>query len=304
MTFSAAELAERRNFIGASECAAALGLSPFFSSVELYLDKIGQGTPIDETIPMMVGTALEPVTIALFERETGHTVSQRQHKFVDPTTAWRRASVDGMAEDGWIVEAKTSGDFRGWGDGDDEIPEHYLFNAAHSLACVPDAPGVYFPVLVGGRTYKHYRVKRDEDLIELVRAGEANFMELVATRKPPEPTSVDDVKRLYPRDNGQGITATPEIERLALEVAKLKAQAKQVEEATQDALTQICSFLGPYSTLRRVSLIGALGTPLATWNSQDENRVDPAALRANYPDVAKAVTKQTTIRKYLNKVKV
>ena len=303
MPFTAEELRERQKFIGASEASAALGLSPFFSAVDLYLSKTGQGQPIEETIPMMVGTALEPVAIALFERETQLKVGMRQERFYAAETPWRRATVDGIAEDGWIVEAKTSGDYRGWGDGEDEVPQHYLFNAAHSMACVPDAPGVYFPVLIGGRTYRTYRVPRDAELIDLVLAGEAAFWPHVQQRVPPEPKSMGDLKLLYPKSLGTEVIATPEVEAAANRIAHAKAHIKSQQEVIDDDMLTVCKHMGTAGTVRRISLTGTAGAVLATWNSHEETRIDADKLRAEYPQVAKAVGKVSTVRKYLNKIK-
>jgi putative phage-type endonuclease len=303
MPFTDEQLAERRKFIGASEASAALGLNPFFSQVDLYLDKIGEGIPFETTIPMMVGTALEPVTLELFERQSGLRVEARQKVYRDPKCAWRRCTVDGMTDDGAIVEAKTSGDFRGWGDGGDEVPQHYLLNAMHSLSCVPEALGVHFPVLVGGRTYRCYYVPRDEELIGMVADGEAQFMEHVRQRIAPAPKSLDDMKALYPKSSGTPITATEEVEKAAQRIAFGKRGIKKLQEMIDEDMLIITSFMKEHSELRRLSLTGAQGAVLATWNSQERRTIDADALRANYPDIAKAVTRVSTNRIYLNKIK-
>lgn len=304
MTFTPAQLAERRKYLGASESSAALGLSPWFSPVELFLDKIGQGAPIEETIPMMVGTALEPVTLALFERETGLVADLRQQVFVDENCPWRRCTVDGYTSDDWIVEAKSSGDFRGWGDADDEIPQHYLYNAMHSLKCIPQAKGVYFPVLLGGRSFELYRVKRDDEMVDLVCKGEELFMERVRNHTPPEPKSVDDVKLLYPRDNGQSIFASAQIEADAIAIAHYKAEMKSSQEAIDNLMTRVTAFMGANATLRRVTLTGAQGATLATWNTVERNTIDSAKLRQIHPRIAEECTKTSVGRTYLNKYKV
>lgn len=304
VTFSLEQLEERRKFIGGSEAAAALGMSPFFSQVDLYLAKLGQGNPIETTIPMMVGTALEPVAIELFERESRMAVGLRQEVFNDQNCPWRRCTVDGIAPDNWIVEAKTSGDFRGWGDGEDEVPQHYIFNAMHSLACVKDSPGVYFPVLIGGREYRTYRVKRDEELIQLVCDAEADFMKLVKSRTPPKPRSMDDVKALYPKSMPVAVSATPEIAAAAERIARRKAELKIHEKEIETDMVAVTSFMKTAGEIRRISLTGSQGATIATWNSQERRSIDADALRSEYPEIAQKVTKVSTSRVYLNKVKV
>jgi predicted phage-related endonuclease len=302
MAFTQEQLVERRGFLGASECASALGESPFFSQVALYLDKIGEGEPIEKTLPMLVGQALEPVTLELFTRETQLTVTDHQRQYTDPSCKWRRCTVDGMAHDGWIVEAKSSGDFRGWGDGGDEVPLQYLYNAHHSLACVSDAPGVYIPVVIGGRTYRTYVIRRDPDLVDMVRKGEAAFMDLVKKRRPPQPKDREDVFLLYPKSNEMFVQGNETIMGKVRDHARAKAEAKGLEARIELLARDITAFMGAAGTLKRM-VLGGPGEIMATWNSQERRTIDADALRANYPDIAKTVTKVTPTRVFLNKVK-
>jgi putative phage-type endonuclease len=263
MAFTQEQLKERQGYIGGSEAAAALGLSPFFTQLQLYQAKIGDGEPIETTIPMMVGTALEPVAIALFERETQMKVTDRQTQFVDSSVPFRRCTVDGLAPDGWIIEAKTSGDFRGWGEDEDEIPLQYIYNAAHSLACVPAAGGVYLPTLIGGRTYRTFKVQRNQELIELVKQGEVRFMDRVRKRLPPDPKTQEDLKILYPKDHGVTRTATASDARLVAELKAIKAQVKELAEKQEAAEIQVKQLIGDAATLLHPN-----GGPIATWKSQ------------------------------------
>lgn len=264
MAFTAAQLVERQKFVGASECSAALGLSPFFSQLELYQSKKGLAEPIEMTIPLMVGQALEPVVLEIFERESKMRVFDRQKVMVDPKCPWRRASLDGRTEDGGIVEAKTSGDFRGWGKGGDEVPLHYLYNAMHSLACVPDAKVVYFPVLVGGRTYRLFEVARDEELVDLVRQGEDHFMNAYVFKSvPPPPVNADDLKILYPRDKGGMKIATEDEIKAVATLAAIKASIKILKKEEEDAEFSVKNVIGD-----NVTLVAPGGIELATWATQ------------------------------------
>lgn len=266
MAFTAEQLIERRKFLGASECSAALGMSTFFTPLELYQSKKGLGEPIETTIPMMVGAALEPVAIELFERESKMKVFDRQKVVVDPNCPWRRASLDGRADDGGLVEAKTSGDYRGWGKQDDEIPLPYLYNAMHSLACVPDAKTVYFPVLIGGRVYRMYEVKRDEELIDLVRMGEDAFWNSHVMRNvPPPPTNVDDLKIMYPRDKGGIKIASADDAKMVATLAAVKKSIKILEEEEKKVAFAVKALIGDNSTLQ-----SADGTALATFTTTDK----------------------------------
>jgi putative phage-type endonuclease len=303
MALTAEQLIERRGFIGASEAAAALGMSSWFTRLQLFQSKKGLGQPIETTIPMMVGTALEPTVLELCERETGMLITDRQKLLVDPTCPWRRCSLDGIAEDGEPVEAKTSGDYRGWGEGEDDIPLPYLYNAHHTFACMPTATKMYFPVLIGGRTFKQYCIERSEDLVQLVREGEEEFMEFVHSGVAPPATNMDDLRILYPRDNGQVIEATDEIEQVVSTLAAVKAERKEIEEREEALVLDMKKYLGAHATLRRSHLKSAGGLILATFNTSDVSKFDKDRLKKEHPSMIEDYTSKEPQRRLLLKVK-
>jgi len=73
-------LAVRRTGIGGSDAAAAVGLNPYMSARELWLDKTGRAEgmprpdPNDTTSPTYWGTLLEPIVAASYTKLTGNRV--------------------------------------------------------------------------------------------------------------------------------------------------------------------------------------------------------------------------------------
>src|SRR5690349_20262127 len=73
-------LAVRKTGIGSSDAAAAVGLNPNKSQLELWLEKTNHDAnlpkpdPNDEASPMYWGTLLEPIVAAHYTRRTGHRV--------------------------------------------------------------------------------------------------------------------------------------------------------------------------------------------------------------------------------------
>lgn len=299
MPFTPAELEERRRYLGGSEAAAALGLSPYFTPLDLYRSKTGEGEPIEETLPMKVGTALEPVTLEIFEKETGMRVVDRQLRVVDARNPWRRATLDGRAEDGWLVEAKASGVWQNWGKEVDDVPAPIIYQCQHQLACDVDAPGVYVPVILGQRTFRKYEVRRDAELIEMLTVGELAFMDLVAKRKAPAPMTTDDLKVLYPWDTGATIEATDYIEAVAYKLAQTKADLKEIEKLEESQAFEIKEYMREAAIL-----VDKKGVPLFTHKANTENRIDVTLLRKEQPAIAMAYTRESTVRKLLCKIKV
>ena len=65
----------RRSGIGGSDAAAALGLSPWKSPLELWEEKaMGKTQPRQENDAMIFGRLLEPIVREEFVRRTGYKV--------------------------------------------------------------------------------------------------------------------------------------------------------------------------------------------------------------------------------------
>lgn len=298
MPLTPAQLAERQRYLGASEAAASLGLSTFFTMVQLYQSKIGEGEPIEETIPIMVGHALEPVTLHFAQKELGE-IKDRQTVIYDPHYPWRRATLDGRINKREAVEAKSSGMWQDWGKDEDAVPVSHIYQAQHQMACDEDLERIWIPVILGQRQFRMYHVDRDQEMIELMTDRQLLFMDYVARRMPPPPMNTEDLKILYPRDTGEAVMATPEI----AAAVNLFAEAKQMKKIAETNETlygdQIREFMGTAATL-----LDHYGKPLITWKSYDETRVNVTKLREEDPLTAARYSEINSVRKLLCKVKL
>ena len=195
------QLHDRRLGIGASEAPVILGLSPWRTRLDLWLEKTGHGEPQAETLPMRVGTALEPVVLRAFEDERGVAVTDRQRRFVDPRLPWRWATVDGIAGSA-LVEAKTTGSADGWGEpGTDQVPPHYVAQVQHAMACA-ELEIAYIPVLIAARDFRVYEVRRDDTIIAAITDAEAEFWSRVQSGEAPPLQAPTDARIRWPQDSG------------------------------------------------------------------------------------------------------
>src|SRR4051794_20907188 len=70
----------RKQGIGSSDAAAAVGLSPYKSALELWMEKTSQDQALpkldvnDESSPAYWGTLLEPIVAAHYCKRTGNRV--------------------------------------------------------------------------------------------------------------------------------------------------------------------------------------------------------------------------------------
>ena len=116
-------LAERMKGIGGSDVAAILGLSKWSTPYDVWQSKLGLADPTPDNDAMKWGRLLEPVVRQAYAERTGLAVAVPSDPLVMPGYDFARANLDGIREDGRIVEIKTARYADGWGDeGSDEVP--------------------------------------------------------------------------------------------------------------------------------------------------------------------------------------
>lgn len=280
MSLTPEQIAERRQGIGASDAPAVLGLSPWRTPLEVFLEKTGRAGPQEESLPMRVGRALEPVVLQAFAEETGLSVTRQQERIIDPALPWRWATVDAIA-DGALVEAKTAGDRGEWGEpGTDQIPRHYIVQVQHALACT-GFKLAYVPVLLSGRDFRVYEVRRDEAIISAITEREVEFWSRIERDDPPPLSSADDVRLRWPVDNGASVLATPEDLEDVAALRTLKDVVRGHESELKTLETKLKTRLG-----EAAQLIDDDGRVLVTWrSSKPVMRFDADAFKVVHPEL-------------------
>ncbi len=87
-------LTQRRRGIGGSDAAAILGLNPWVSPFDVYLDKLGLSDPKPDTEAMRQGRDLEEYVAQRFVEATGKEVQVAPAMFQHPEHEWMLANVD------------------------------------------------------------------------------------------------------------------------------------------------------------------------------------------------------------------
>jgi putative phage-type endonuclease len=187
-------LSVRKQGIGSSDAAAAVGLNPYQSALELWLVKTGRDSnlpqvdPQDDTTPMYWGTMLEHIVAAHYVKRTGRRVRRinavLQHP--DHDKRWMLANIDreviGDPEVS-ILECKTAGinGARLWRDG---VPEYVQLQVQHQLGVTGKA-AADVAVLICGQDLEIHRIERDEGLIAHLIDLERQFWQYVVDDQPP-----------------------------------------------------------------------------------------------------------------------
>lgn len=165
-------LAQRRTGITGTDVSAILGINPWASPLDIWLDKRGQAEPKAENMAMRLGNLLEPVVATLYAEETGATLidpgflrhQARGWHIGTPDRVTIHKDDDRLGQWGTLIEIKTARSGNEWGDpGTDQIPRHYLTQVAWYLA-LTELQVAHVAVLIGASDYRRYEVQRDLDL--------------------------------------------------------------------------------------------------------------------------------------------
>lgn len=282
-------LAVRRTGIGGSDAAAAVGLNPYMSALELWLEKTGRAdglprpSPDDTTSPTYWGTLLEPIVAASYTKQTGNRVRRVNAVLRHPTIPWMLANLDREivgVPDAQILECKTAGEFgaRLWRNG---VPEYVELQVMHQLA-VTGKQAAHVAVLLCGQALEVYRIERDEPLIARLVELESRFWQFVESDTPPPADGSESADRalrhLYPGHGGT-VDFTSDLH-LSSVFADLVAVRAEIEsrQAIEGQLKQVVQQAMGDAT-RAVFETGSVSFK----RSKDSSTVDLARLLADHP---------------------
>lgn len=290
-------LAVRERGIGSSDAAAAVGLCPYKSPLQLWMEKTGRGAtlpqvdPQDDASPMYWGTLLEPIVAAHYTRRTGLRVRRVNAVLQHPDHPWMLANIDREvlgAPEVQILECKTAGLYgaRAWDEG---VPESVQLQVQHQLA-VTGKQAADVAALIGGQELRIHRLVRDDALIANLVALERVFWEHVERDTPPpvDGSASCDValRALWPHDGGQ-VLDWREDSRMGALFADLLAVRQTLRDQThQEALIKQAIQQRMGEATRALFETGEV-----TWRrSQDSQAIDVNRLRREAPETAQAFT--------------
>lgn len=295
-------MSSRSRYLGGSDAAAALGISPYKTPFQLWLEKTGQTDGnATETAPMRWGTKLEAVVADAYAEQTGRTITDGP-RLVD---GFRAGSLDRITvpipgDDIRIVEIKTARRGDGWGEvGTDDIPLHYAAQGLHYLSLLPRAVACDFPVLISGSDFRIYTLHRDDALIaQLVEAEVAWWRRHVEGNQPPEPLTTQDYQRRWRTIEGKVVRLDDVGVATARELANIRERMKFYAKAEEEVSNRLRAMIGDGEVAE-----GPDGAVVATWKEQEARPLDVEAVRAAHPEIAEKLTKVTTSRVLRLKIK-
>lgn len=297
----------RARYIGGTDSSVILGVNPHRSIVDLWLEKVGRheqaaNDPKRDAI-LKRGRLLEPVILEMTVdklRERGHAVKvlAKNRRYRDTQHRFLSAEIDAELEiDGeevnWDGKSVHYSQADKWGEPESEdIPIHYAAQFMHGLMVHPgQRQRTLVSALRSLDDVDLYWTRRDEVTIAAMREREVRFWtDNVKAKVPPAPTSLEDIRGLFPKAKPSNIEATPEIAAKVAELRDLAKQIKDLEERETVLRFQISQFMGDHALL-------TLGVrDLMSFDEQVRSSFDLHSFRRKHADWEEMFTRRSTTR--------
>jgi putative phage-type endonuclease len=185
--------AYRKEMRNASESPAVLGISPWVTPYGLWLVKTGRSTQATTEEAMAHGTKLEPEARTAYEEQTGEIMNPLVLQ-----DGLYSASLDGINLAGDLIceikcpfRAKFSALWKEAKEG--RVPGHYNVQIQHQLM-VAGAATAHLWVYAGGEGLL-ITVRRDEEVMGLIREAWDDFQQYLDGDTPPPLTDADSAQR-------------------------------------------------------------------------------------------------------------
>lgn len=310
---------DRNLFLGGSDAAAVMGLSPWATPVELWQQKTGRvpKPPPDRAQQKRFdrGHRLEPfirdMAIDKLRDDLGLEVElvACNARYVDPEHSFLSCEIDfelrltgTMAIGGNVVEfdgehinvdAKSVTGFarKKWGDVDTEdVPIEYAAQFMHGLMVT----GRRYCLVAALRSFDDvdlFWTVRDDETIAGIRPKLVKFwVEHVLGNTPPDPMVFDDIKALFPNDDGLPVEASQEVAEKVEQLREVKALIKKYEETEEALKFDISEWISPHAILT----FG--GKEIASWKGQGDTRLDLAAFKEAHPQLFAEFSRTKIVR--------
>lgn len=279
-------LEQRRAGVGGSDAAVIVGVSKWRTPYELWAEKRGEGGEQADNVDMLIGRLLEPEIRQRYADQTGRIVRMPEGIIRHPTHDWMLATLDGVTDDGRVLEIKTARSGPEWGEpGSADIPENYLLQVQHYLAVTGCEVADVAVMFKDRRTLavQVYEVPADAELQDMLIDAEADFWQSVIDGIPPAPVSYSDMLARFGRSSTDGaVIASEEVARAVATLKQIRKTRDSLDEAEEAARAVVMGALGAKDTL----LLSATGAPVVTWKAaKPATRFDASAFKTEHPDL-------------------
>lgn len=279
---------DRSLFLGSSDIAAILGLSPWATAYDVWLEKteriVDSEWDTDHAKRLRRGNRMEPLIIEMLQEERDVFVHARNVRAfhddydflgcqIDYTYVYHSDSPGTSVGNGEVksVDPRAAHE---WGpDGSQEIPAHYAAQIMYALA-VTGRQKATIAALIGD-DLRCYRFERDEELCAALIQKAVDFWNShVISRIPPPPQTKADAAALVRKFAGFSFEASDSLKAalavlrdVKVKVKSLAHEAEAAEMAVLELLAISISAHGEVGDAAKFNVIDG-GKSIASWNLQ------------------------------------
>jgi putative phage-type endonuclease len=227
----------RAKRIGGSDVGAILGVNPYKSIVDVYVDKT-EGSNFKGNNATYWGHMLEGTILKEFSNKHKELIVYEVPYSV--VNDFLIANLDGALKDKetgdyGVLEIKTTSLWNKKDWEDDVIPQYYYAQVQHYLM-LTGYKFAYIAVLIGGQQYKEFKIERNEEDINLIRNKATEFYQENLLKKIPPMPDGSDAYMNYLKQKALEIENNEVIEFADLEekALKIKELGKEINSLKKE----------------------------------------------------------------------
>ncbi len=271
-------------------------------AADVYLEKIGatEREDISHIEAVQWGLKLQDVIGREASARLQMELKEADYELYHPEHTWMASHFDFISADGTtLVEVKNYNQSKR----NQYDAETGLMPAADRAQVVHEATvhrvqRCVLAVLFGGQELVLIDKEISDDEKDALIRTEAELWGAIQAKQPPEPTSVDAAKKLFPVSTNRSLMADATVERQCAYLAAIKSEIRKLEDREVELQTAIQKMMRDSE-----ALVTFDGRVLATWKSaKASKRFSADLLKAEMPEVyERYVIEQPGSRRFLVK---
>lgn len=287
----------RKEGIGGSDAASVLGLSPYKSSISVYMDKIDEvqvGNSYEDEVSyrMELGNKLKNFVANEFMLKTNKKVRNVNGILKNDKYPFALANIDrAIVGEKAFLECKVTNSYskKLW---QKEVPIYYQVQCYHYMA-VTGATHCYIAVLIGNEDLVIHKIERNEELINQIMDLEKSFWDkCVLGNSLPIPDGSDDYSKML-----QSLYKDSTDEELILfEKTDFLNRYDEVCELIKDLEMEKKSVEQYLQLQMKEYEVAYLGDRKITWKKQIRSVVDTKRLKKEHPELVERYMKTISSR--------
>lgn len=234
----------RATFVGGSEAAALLGLSPWADAWKIFGQKTGLIPGLEDNQKLRLGRRMEKILAEEYELLTGRKVRRIEN------TVYRHKDLPcmGASPDCLCIDEERGVEFKnvghyasqtGWGaEGTDQIPDYYLLQVQDYMEVLDVDVWDVVPMM-GGQEVRVYEIPRHRGLGESIRKAVEHFWNThILTGNPPpvdaSDTAAEWLKQKFPQNRLPLRVAEPHEAKMLEDLRDVRLAIERLENREQE----------------------------------------------------------------------